>query len=499
MKKQLSKTWFKIEEIPKCNFGMLIPIFEEYGRIIEKMGGSSYFYDVLWIYENGVAKLHYYRGDFEKGINFLTNKAVNKPEWAEECNNKIIQSNQDYFKFAKQIANLDLGDLTDQELVSIFNQLIKLQRLAHNYGQVTTWLIDADKQLFSNYLVELIKSKVNRQSQVAKIFSLLTSPEKPSFTQLEYQESLKIALDIAYKTKLVKSDLSRNKKIINHWKKYLWIYYNYEGPALEPDYFVEVIKVLTKENSYAKIKKMLLDSKNKFIEIKKQRKQIFVKLGLNAKEKQLFDIARDIVWLKAYRKDCMYYGCYVLDRINQEIARRLNITLKQTRFLSYHEMEETLINKQTDQSKLDERYVYSVIYTNSKEFRIHSGKNAQVFLQTHKFEAIDNTELAEIKGMCACPGKACGVVKIIETSEDMIKMNQGDILLSETTYPALVPAMKKAAAIVTNVGGLTCHAAIVSRELKIPCIVGTKVATKVFHDGDFVEVDANKGIIRRIK
>ncbi|MBU1164087.1 hypothetical protein KKA15_00820 [Patescibacteria group bacterium] len=77
-------------------------------------------------------------------------------------------------------------------------------------------------------------------------------------------------------------------------------------------------------------------------------------------------------------------------------------------------------------------------------------------------------------------------------------MNQGDILLSETTYPALVPAMKKAGAIITNVGGLTCHAAIVSRELKIPCVVGTKIATKVFKDGDKVEVLATRGIIRKI-
>ena len=59
--------------------------------------------------------------------------------------------------------------------------------------------------------------------------------------------------------------------------------------------------------------------------------------------------------------------------------------------------------------------------------------------------------------------------------------------------------MKKAAAIVTDDGGLTCHAAIVARELKTPCVVGTKIATKVLKDGDMVEVDANKGIVKKIK
>jgi pyruvate,water dikinase len=66
------------------------------------------------------------------------------------------------------------------------------------------------------------------------------------------------------------------------------------------------------------------------------------------------------------------------------------------------------------------------------------------------------------------------------------------------TVPDLVSAMKRAAAIVTDEGGVTCHAAIISRELKKPCIIGTKVATKVFKDGDLVEVDANKGIVRII-
>ena len=78
-------------------------------------------------------------------------------------------------------------------------------------------------------------------------------------------------------------------------------------------------------------------------------------------------------------------------------------------------------------------------------------------------------------------------------------MKKGDILVSIATNPNLVSAMKKASAIITNAGGLTCHAAIVSRELNIPCIVGTKVATKVLKDGDLVEVDADEGMVKILK
>ena len=80
----------------------------------------------------------------------------------------------------------------------------------------------------------------------------------------------------------------------------------------------------------------------------------------------------------------------------------------------------------------------------------------------------------------------------------MDKVNEGDILVSVATTPSIIMAMKKAAAFVTDEGGLTCHAAIVAREMKKPCVIGTKIATKVFKDGDVVEVDAERGIVRKI-
>ena len=77
--------------------------------------------------------------------------------------------------------------------------------------------------------------------------------------------------------------------------------------------------------------------------------------------------------------------------------------------------------------------------------------------------------------------------------------NDGDILVTGMTRPEFVPLMKRSAAIITDEGGITCHAAIISRELGIPCIIGTKVATQVLKDGDMVEVDADKGIVRILK
>ena len=80
----------------------------------------------------------------------------------------------------------------------------------------------------------------------------------------------------------------------------------------------------------------------------------------------------------------------------------------------------------------------------------------------------------------------------------MEHMQKGEIIVSSMTRPEMVVAMKKAAAIITDEGGITSHAAIVSRELGIPCILGTKIATKVFKNGDIAEVDANNGIVRKL-
>ncbi len=100
-----------------------------------------------------------------------------------------------------------------------------------------------------------------------------------------------------------------------------------------------------------------------------------------------------------------------------------------------------------------------------------------------------------LKGLGASPGIGVGKVKIIMSEKEINKVQPGDILVTTMTTPDMVPAMKRAAAIITDEGGLTCHAAIVSRELGIPAVVGTKEATKVLKDGMLVTVDGERGIV----
>lgn len=122
------------------------------------------------------------------------------------------------------------------------------------------------------------------------------------------------------------------------------------------------------------------------------------------------------------------------------------------------------------------------------------------FLQSRPITTIGTEEKEEkliplCKGLPASPGIGRGRVKNIKNLTEISQVEEGDILVTEMTNPDMVPAMKKAKAVVTDEGGRTCHAAIVSRELQIPCIVGAKNATKVLKNGAEVTVDATRGIV----
>lgn len=107
-------------------------------------------------------------------------------------------------------------------------------------------------------------------------------------------------------------------------------------------------------------------------------------------------------------------------------------------------------------------------------------------------------EFKELKGTSANPGKAKGTARIVLSPDEISKVKEGDIMVVPETTPDFVPALHRVKAIITDMGGISSHAAIISREFGIPCVVGTGNSTRVIKDGDIVEVDANKGTIRKL-
>ncbi len=203
---------------------------------------------------------------------------------------------------------------------------------------------------------------------------------------------------------------------------------------------------------------------------------------------------------KFYRRYAQIRALYEMRRVFKEISRRFGITLNQARFMLTPEYEALLVYGGFDLKQLAEREKFCVFYSERGYDEIFLGDEARKLAAGA--EEKHDYAVKELKGQTASlgskPGVVRGTVRLISTPADLPKMRQGDVLVAIATNPDVVPAMKKAAAIVTDQGGVTCHAAIVSRELGIPCVIGTKHATHVLKDGDLVEVDAARGTVKKL-
>lgn len=124
------------------------------------------------------------------------------------------------------------------------------------------------------------------------------------------------------------------------------------------------------------------------------------------------------------------------------------------------------------------------------------GGEPHALVQAHLRQPVVETRGALLQGQGAYPGVVRGRVRIVMTREQGDALERGEVLVSDMTTPDLTLACSRAAAMVTDRGGILCHAALVAREMRIPCVLGTEDATRVLRDGDLVEVDAMQGIVR---
>ena len=159
------------------------------------------------------------------------------------------------------------------------------------------------------------------------------------------------------------------------------------------------------------------------------------------------------------------------------------------------------INIEELEKKLKERKRCSLLAIRNGKKYIYLGLKAKKVAD----EELDNEQLKlEVskisgQGICFKNKKIKGRVKIVLDKKDFKKIKQGDILVAVATMPYYLSVLKKTKAFITEVGGLLSHASVLARELKKPCVIGTRIATKVLKDGDLVEVDTNKGLVKIIK
>ncbi len=196
-----------------------------------------------------------------------------------------------------------------------------------------------------------------------------------------------------------------------------------------------------------------------------------------------------------------------LNRILKTLSRQFSVLVGELSDYSRREMYELFEGKKVLNEELVNRKSFVFLGMGDKVL-IETGAEAVEIAQRfeHRVEGDGSGKRVHLKGTIANAGKVRGRVKVIKAGYDnydslqaiIAEMNSGDILFSETTSPDLMVACMKAGAIVTDQGGMLSHAAIVSRERGIPCIVGTLHGTKMFNDGEEVEVDAEEGVVKRV-
>ncbi|MFH1187693.1 MAG: PEP-utilizing enzyme [bacterium] len=412
--------------------------------------------------------------------------------------NEIIRLHEKWLKnFELMMKNFydwqdcDLTKLNNKQLLEWSKTVYEFYRYVSMPGFIDGYMFYADKRF--DFLIKKYCEE-NKIKNYHKIFSILSAPIDLSFISEEDDDLRKIAVKIkksGFKNESLKKFLSKKKDLAilieSHLIKYSWIKSSYVG------YKEYGFKEMEDE-----IKRIFKHKQNKILEKhKRQKEKLFRKYKFTPEIKAILRLTEIFIKWQDQRKVYTLTFITLADKILKEISRRTRIDHELLRYSCSREFKD-ILTKRFNVSELKKRREASLfIYKNGKIMDIYTGREAKNFLNI--VSRLDFEDVNEISGIAVSMGKATGKVKIIMAAKNISKIEKGDILVAPMTRPEHLVGMKKAAAIITNDGGITCHAAIIARELKIPCIIGTKIATKVLKDGDMVEVDAEKGIVKILK
>jgi len=441
-------------------------------------------------------------------------KKLAEPAFVEELQRLSRETVAALLEKANTIREQELYSLDNKQLAAAFDELLRLWIEMNVWGHVVN-VTDFDHFMLTKKINSLLENKIKEsgaETTVPEAFAILTTPlektplsrqDRDFFRLLAMIQADSIAREVFKQpTQEVVKQMEEfpeiDHAIHEHAHEYGWLQFHYDGPTvLNEDYFVEALAAEVRQGVDGMRK--LNELQEKHDALANKQLELEEALELSREEKQLIHATKTLMFLKVLRKDAVFQASCWSDGLINEIATRLSLDPVQVRHLTPEEIGSALRGgRKVNARDADERVRYSCwLYEKDKPVQIFTGEKARQ-LAAQIIEDRPHGDVRELRGTPSSPGYAKGVVKLVARIEDIPKMNKGDILISPATNPNLVPAMKKAAAIITDEGGITCHAAIISRELGIPCIVGTKIVTKAFKDGDLVEVDASKGVVRKL-
>jgi len=435
-------------------------------------GYQSFFFH----YHQGYGEMGYLQSDI-KGIWKIVKKNIavdpNYLKKIKEKQNHVAEKNKRVFK---QIDKLNLKKIDNIELITFLHNTIK--GLINSVGSahiIEPIGIGIEKE----FKRELLKA-IGPIKEFNHHYALLTTQTQSSFFAQEEQE-----LKSSIKLPLSKRKIALKK----HCSKYFWLRNSYAKP------------IYLTENDFIKRSKVLDKRKKVNINIKKQKDNLISKLKLNLVNKNRIKIIDFTSLWQDKRKADILIAVGYLGKIVHELARRLKIKPEILYYLGSQEALNIKSVKEIElmKTKLVKRKKNTFVLMQGNKEYISQPRDAQKILKLKQFLIKKQSQQnGAIHGSIANTGTAVGRAVVCKGIKSLINVRQGDVLVASMTRPEFMPALKKVVAIVTDEGGVTCHAAIMARELNIPAVIGTKYSTKVLKDGMIVEVKGSHGIVNII-
>lgn len=380
-------------------------------------------------------------------------------------------------KFRQNISKIELGESLEKfaDLVLRFWLIVHVPEIA-NWG--------------GEYLLKKELQKIN-PDKADEYLEILSAPVKYSFFQEEELALLQLA-----KIK-DKKELAAAMKI--HAMDWHWILNSYGGNrVLSAKYFGAKLKELLKKE---KAEDVIKEIKNKIAVNKKRKIDLIKKLKLDDKIVFMAEQLSQSIWWQDFRKGYIWRMNHIWDLALRAVERQTTWKFKEMQYCFFDELAGALNGRISKKKVLRRQKHYGFYFDEGKMSEFSDKKTFDKYW--HLYAEEKATETKEIKGLLVSRGKGGivrGVARIItDPFKEQNKFQKGEILVAGMTSPEYIIVMKKASAIITDYGGMTCHAAIVSRELGVPCLVNTRNATKIIKTGDLIEVDADNGVVRIIK
>lgn len=426
----------------------------------------------------------------ENEIDLIANYQINqyKKQGAKYLWSMAEKCESEGHKFIKKIKELvtkkitNRSDITDNlsEVIEEYRKFVVFMTLP--------WVLEK----FFGEQLHMILSKRNLKERV-EIEKKLNQPIKQNEGEFEQISLLKIVSMMKKEDDFNPSVLNKVKK---HIEEYSWLPMRWlMGEPMQEKDVIARLKSAFMDN----FKEKLEELEGQPNEIKKESEEIMEQLKLNPEEKQLVLLLKEYVFIRTFRSDMINKAFLLIISRLEQAAKELGLSYNEVLLLSYGEIIDCLKSpEELRKIKVEERKKSWLLYRDAENIKVYSGKEAEKFAEEQGLSEETHEDVQEVHGNTGYKGLISGRVKIVNNPNEISKVEKGDILVAVMTFPSYIVAMERAAAFVTDEGGVLCHAAIVAREMKKPCVIATRNSTKVFRDGDLVEVDADNGVVRKI-